>query len=69
MANPRRKTSKAKKKRRRASWMASADVALVPCPQCRKLIRPHTVCPYCGFYGDRKVIKTRAEIKEAKIKK
>ncbi|MFH1958229.1 MAG: 50S ribosomal protein L32 [bacterium] len=69
MANPKRKTSKAKQRRRRASWMRSIDVPLVPCPQCRRLISPHTVCPACGFYKDKKVIQTRSEIKETKRKK
>jgi len=69
MANPKRKTSKAKQRRRRAQWMRSAGVSLVPCPQCRRLILPHTVCKYCGFYKDKKVIRTRSEIKESKRKK
>ena len=69
MANPKRKTSKAKQRRRRAQWMASGDVTLVRCPQCRRLIAPHTVCPHCGFYKDKKVLTPRSEIKEAKRKK
>lgn len=66
MANPKRKTSKAKQRRRRSSWMSSGDVSLVRCPQCKKLIKPHTLCQYCGFYKDKKVITTKEEIREAK---
>jgi len=69
VANPKRKTSKAKKKRRRAYWMGGLKITLVHCPQCRSLISPHTVCPYCGFYKDRKIIKTRQEKLEEKIRK
>jgi len=46
--------------------MSSGDVSLVRCPQCKKLIKPHMVCQYCGFYKDKKVITTKEEIREAK---
>ncbi|PIV18899.1 MAG: 50S ribosomal protein L32 [Elusimicrobia bacterium CG_4_10_14_3_um_filter_49_12_50_7] len=66
MANPKRKTSKAKQRRRRASWMSSGDVTVARCPQCKKLIKPHAVCQYCGFYKDKKEVTTKEEIREAK---
>jgi len=68
MANPKRKTSKAKQRRRRSPWMRSGGISLVPCPQCRKLISPHNVCQYCGFYKDKKIIRPKSEIREAKRK-
>jgi len=33
-------------------------VQLQPCPQCRKPRRPHHICPNCGYYAGREVIKT-----------
>ena len=69
MANPKRKTSKAKKKRRRSHWMAKGEVTLTPCPQCRKSILPHSLCPHCGFYKDKKVVTTRGEKIQAKKSK
>jgi large subunit ribosomal protein L32 len=28
---------------------------LVHCPQCRALVRPHHLCPECGYYKAREV--------------
>jgi len=31
---------------------------LQPCPQCKRLRRPHMICPNCGQYAGREIIKT-----------
>ncbi|MBT9130067.1 MAG: 50S ribosomal protein L32 [candidate division WS2 bacterium] len=38
------------------------------CSNCSKLIPPHTVCPYCGFYKGKKaiIIKEKKEKEGAK---
>ncbi len=41
---------------RRAHWKIR-DVTLVPCPKCHAPMRPHRVCPTCGTYAGREVIK------------
>lgn len=46
--------------------MSSGDVTVARCPQCKKLIKPHAVCQYCGFYKDKKEVTTKEEIREAK---
>jgi large subunit ribosomal protein L32 len=56
MAVPKKKTSKAKSRSRRASnWRLSAP-ARSTCPQCRQVKLPHVVCPNCGWYGGRQAI-------------
>lgn len=57
MAVPKRKTSKARRDKRRSSVWKLADPSLVKCPHCGQLKRQHRVCGSCGFYGDREVIK------------
>jgi len=57
MALPKVKLSKGRKGRRR-SHLALTLVALQPCPQCRRPHRPHHICPNCGHYAGREVIKT-----------
>ena len=57
MALPKVKLSKSKKGRRR-SHLALQLVRLQPCPQCKRLRRPHLICPNCGHYADREIIKT-----------
>lgn len=58
MAVPKRKTSKARKNKRRSNvWKISAP-ALVRCPQCNEYKRPHRVCPNCGTYNGKQVVAT-----------
>ncbi len=56
MAVPKRRTSKARRDRRRANWKMKA-IQLVECPSCFELRLPHRVCLKCGSYKDRKVVK------------
>ncbi|MDI3508640.1 MAG: large subunit ribosomal protein [Clostridiales bacterium] len=64
MAVPKGKTSKARRDKRRANWKLSAPT-MMECPQCHKEKLPHHVCPYCGYYDGKKVMK----IAERKNKK
>ncbi|MDR2372970.1 MAG: 50S ribosomal protein L32 [Bifidobacteriaceae bacterium] len=52
MAVPKRKTSRANTRSRRAQWKAS-PVALTKCPNCGAACRPHMACPTCGTYKGR----------------
>ena len=56
MAVPKNKVSKARRDKRRANWNLTAP-NLVECPQCHELIMPHRVCPNCGQYKGKEVIK------------
>jgi large subunit ribosomal protein L32 len=57
MAVPKKRTSKAKKRSRRAH-----DAVKLPnvtlCPQCHEPVLPHHVCMECGTYKGRTVLKT-----------
>lgn len=60
MAVPKRKTSHARKNKRRSTvWKLQAP-ALVKCPNCGEYKAPHRVCDACGFYNGREVIKVEA---------
>lgn len=56
MAVPKNKVSKARRDKRRANWKLSVP-NLVECPQCHELKLPHRVCPNCGQYKGKEVIK------------
>jgi large subunit ribosomal protein L32 len=58
MAVPKEKTPKAAKRARRAH-LALTRPSLSTCGQCKKLKRPHTICPNCGYYDGREVIETQ----------
>lgn len=40
--------------RRRHHFLAPLN--LVECPNCREKMKPHHVCPSCGWYNGRQVI-------------
>ncbi len=56
MAVPKRKTSKTRKRKRRTHWRL-ASPGLARCPNCNQACRPHSVCPSCGFYAGREVVR------------
>ncbi|MCL1908597.1 MAG: 50S ribosomal protein L32 [Holophagaceae bacterium] len=61
MPNPKRRHSKARRDRRRAhdglDVMSSAT-----CQNCGTAKIPHRVCPSCGFYRGRQVVRTAETI-------
>lgn len=56
MAVPKRKTSKMRRDKRRASSYTLNKVTVVECPQCHETKQPHRVCRACGYYKDKEVI-------------
>jgi large subunit ribosomal protein L32 len=63
-ALPKRKISKARAGKRQ-SHNAIKPPALDECPQCHSPKLPHHVCPVCGTYNGREVIKMEGRKKEA----
>ena len=57
MAVPKRKTSKAKRDKRRSHDGLSAPPQST-CPQCGAPRRPHRVCGSCGTYKSRTIVET-----------
>jgi large subunit ribosomal protein L32 len=57
MAVPKKKTSKAKSRSRRASAWKVSTPAVSTCPQCGQAKVAHTVCKNCGFYKGRQAIE------------
>ncbi len=59
MAVPKRKTSKARRDKRRANWKLSIP-GMVACPNCGELKLSHRVCKACGNYKGKEVVSTEA---------
>ncbi|NLM13164.1 MAG: 50S ribosomal protein L32 [Epulopiscium sp.] len=55
MAVPKRKTSKARRDKRKANWKLTAP-NLVQCPKCGEAMMPHRACKACGTYNKRVVL-------------
>lgn len=56
MAVPKRKTSKARRDKRKANWKLTAP-NLATCPKCGELMMPHRACKACGTYNKRVVLE------------
>jgi len=57
MAIAQAKVSRARRDKRRSHHHLRA-AAICECPNCHQMRLVHTVCPNCGFYKGRQVIKT-----------
>ena len=57
MAVPKRKTSKMRRRHRRANHDRISAPQLSECPNCGELRVTHRVCPYCGVYRGRKIVE------------
>lgn len=56
MANPKRRTSSARRDKRR-SHDALDRPGMSACPNCHEMKLPHRVCSHCGHYKGRQVIE------------
>lgn len=56
MAVPKRKTSKQRRDKRRASSYTLNKATVTECPHCNEAKQPHRICRACGYYKDREVV-------------
>jgi len=68
MALPPRRHSKARGRKRRTHQKLEVP-NLIPCPKCKQLKLSHRVCPFCGFYRGKEVIKIEKKKKKEKKKR
>ena len=59
MAVPKRKTSTARRDKRRTHWKLSKP-ALAKCSHCDHFVAPHRVCNNCGFYAGKEIVDPEA---------
>jgi large subunit ribosomal protein L32 len=60
MGLPKRRTSRARKLKRRANWKL-AKPPLSTCKQCGTPKLPHRVCSNCGTYAGREIVAAESE--------
>lgn len=56
MPVPKKRVSRTRRDKRRTHHKV-ALVGLANCPECAQPVMPHRICPSCGYYKDRFVIK------------
>ena len=49
MPNPKRQHSRQRGRKRRTHWKIRVP-NFSACPQCKKPILTHRICPFCGYY-------------------
>jgi len=57
MAVPQRRTSKTAKRKRRTHFKLEVP-GMVNCPNCGEKKLSHRICPDCGQYKGREIVKT-----------
>ena len=57
MAVPKGKTSKQRKRRRKTINTRLKVPSLVECSKCGNRVLLHRVCPKCGFYRGKQILK------------
>jgi large subunit ribosomal protein L32 len=61
MVVPKRKLSKARTRRRKATWKRSIEVPnLAECGHCHEMKPTHVVCPKCGYYDGKQVLTIKS---------
>ncbi|MEX1307826.1 MAG: 50S ribosomal protein L32 [Eubacteriales bacterium] len=60
MAVPKRRTSKQRKRTRKANWKLSLP-GISECPQCKQPVLSHRACKSCGYYNGVKVIPDKVK--------
>jgi len=58
VAVPKRRQSRARTRKRKAVWLNIPKPNIIECPQCHEPKLNHRVCPSCGYYKNREVIKS-----------
>ena len=56
MAVPKKKISSSRRGKRR-SHHALKDNKVIECPNCGAEKMPHHICPSCGYYNNKSIIK------------
>lgn len=66
MSVPKQHHTKGRRDRRRVRFAIEAK-NLIACSQCKKMIKPHEVCPYCGFFkGKEMIVVKKKAVKKTK---
>lgn len=65
MPHPTKKLTKGRRGTRNAHQAIKSKV-LSECPKCKKAIKPHHVCKFCGFYNGKEVLKVKTKLDKTK---
>lgn len=58
MPNPKKRTTRSRRDMRRAHDFL-VPVTSIHCSNCNSLVKPHHVCPSCGYYKGKEVVAAK----------
>lgn len=67
MAVPKKKTSK-RRTGMRFNAKKVSGISVANCQKCGEIVKPHTACQFCGYYGGKKVLDIETKL-DKKLKK
>jgi large subunit ribosomal protein L32 len=59
MPNPKKRTTRSRRDMRRSHDFL-VRVTTVNCTNCASLVKPHHVCPSCGYYKGKEIVAAKA---------
>ncbi len=68
MSVPKQRHTTGRRNRRRANIKLAAK-KLAVCSQCKKMVKSHSACPYCGYYKGAKRMDVKMKSKKGKAGK
>ena len=68
MSVPKQRHTKGRRNQRRAN-IKIVSKNLTGCSQCKKMIKRHIACPFCGYYKGKKAIEIKMKKKKGKAGK
>jgi large subunit ribosomal protein L32 len=68
MAVPKKRGTKSRRDKRRSQIFLKKP-NLSKCQKCGKLVLPHTVCSFCGYYNGKEVIDVLGKLDKKEKKK
>ena len=68
MSVPKKKLTR-RKVRSRRSHHALSKVKLAICPKCKKKVKPHIACSFCGYYKGNMVIDVEKKLAKKRTKR
>jgi len=63
MALPKRRHSRSRSRKRRTHDALEARM-ITTCKECGARIRPHCICPKCGYYRGRRIVTIKVKDKK-----
>jgi len=63
MSVPKQHHTKGRRDRRRIRFKIETKT-LVACSHCKKMIKSHEICPYCGYYKGKEEVKMAKKTKK-----